>query len=65
MPNHNGLYKSMHNMGEYLISGVVHTNTFEDRVGLGNYYISIIGILVELDTDQVIRVKNGLLLPSL
>ena len=61
MPNHNGLYKSMHNMGEYLISGVVHTNLFEDRVGLGNYYISIIGILVELDTDQVIRVNNSLL----
>ena len=52
---------SEHNVGEYLISGIIHHNQHRDAVGKGNYYISIIGILVELDADQVIRVKNSLL----
>ena len=60
-PNRMNTYESRHNMGEYLISGVIHHNENEDNIRVGNYYISIIGILVELDADQVIRVKNSLL----
>ena len=52
-----------HNLGEYLISDNIIHSQYTDKPRRGNYniFIQIISIYVELDTDQVIRVKNGLL----